>query len=197
MDNPFWEFFQMSEQQREEMQRQADTHSMAMNDFHHAFQRLFEEASLEHLNTYKQMLNFIVHSNGSVLAAQWLGMVQHALKSRFNICITCGVNHDEEILPQPTQPTPTGDLVVPWDNESSNLSESEEDEIELGTDKAIMEVYHLDDLRQEGTGELLGFACTGIEGMKGPCGVVYKSIEDRMLKGPEECSGCFVRMGQG
>ena len=63
--------------------------------------------------------------------------------------------------------------------------------------KREMEEYHLDDLRLEGSGELIGFMCTGINGMHGPCGMTYPSIEDRKLRPPEYCSGCFVRMAQG
>lgn len=65
-------------------------------------------------------------------------------------------------------------------------------------ERELMKTYHLDDARVEGTNELVGFACTGIEGgPKGGCGIIYVSIEDRMLKGPEDCHGCFVRAGQG
>ena len=39
--------------------------------------------------------------------------------------------------------------------------------------------------------------CTGIAGMNGPCGVTYPNLKDRMLRGPEHCSGCFARAGQG
>jgi hypothetical protein len=62
---------------------------------------------------------------------------------------------------------------------------------------ALMELYHLDDLRDEETNALLGFICTGIEGMKEPCGMRYPTIADRMLHPPETCSGCFVRMANG
>lgn len=63
--------------------------------------------------------------------------------------------------------------------------------------KKLMELYHLDDLREEGTGKLLRFKCTGISGMREGCGLTYETIEDRMLRGPETCSGCFIRMGHG
>jgi hypothetical protein len=60
-----------------------------------------------------------------------------------------------------------------------------------------MKEYHLDDVYDEETQQLLHFACTGIKGWNKPCGVTYPTIEDRMQKGHEECSGCFVRMMHG
>lgn len=64
-------------------------------------------------------------------------------------------------------------------------------------DQENMKKYHLDDLRDEDTGELLGFICTGIDGVRSPCGVRYVSIEDRMLRDPEHCSGCFIKAAHG
>lgn len=49
-----------------------------------------------------------------------------------------------------------------------------------------MNEYFLDDLRDEDTGAILGFICV-------KCGMKYPSIEDRKLKRPDECSGCFQK----
>jgi hypothetical protein len=57
-------------------------------------------------------------------------------------------------------------------------------------DYTHMTEYDLDDLRDSETGELLGFVCTR-------CGMVYPSIADRMLRRPDECSGCFRKAGHG
>lgn len=176
---------QPSEEEIEAMKQYHQRQQMQMDEFRHAHQRLFEELNEDQLMALKHMFHFIVESSASILAAQWDGEAAHALKARFNICMTCGVNHDKEVQ-APEEPPRKEDTLLPmfaWE-----LSKK---------DKELMELYHLDDLRIEGTDELVGFACTGINGMSGPCGVTYPSIADRMLKGPEECSGCFIKMGHG
>lgn len=65
------------------------------------------------------------------------------------------------------------------------------------SDLENMSKYHIDDLWDEDTNEFLGFICTGIQGMKQGCGMRYPSIEDRMLREPESCSGCHSVMGHG
>lgn len=53
-----------------------------------------------------------------------------------------------------------------------------------------MRIYRLDEKYDLDTHAYLGLFCTG-------CGMVYPSIEDRMLKPPDVCSGCFRRAGHG
>lgn len=55
----------------------------------------------------------------------------------------------------------------------------------------MMEAYHLDDLREEGTNKLLGFRCT-----KG-CDGNYQTIEDRMRKSPDDCHFCQSKSAWG
>lgn len=209
---------QPSEEEMNEIRKQAELQEMAMSDFNHSFQTLFSELTLDNLKTVKTMMHFIVGTAGSPIAAQWEGMLAWEMKNRFNICVTCGVNHDEEVLPDepPSEeraswpdfipapfpyrappPSPYPMPAVPADT-------IPEEEPNMGvfrelTDEEVhnMEVYHLDDLRDEESQELLGFVCTGIEGSTEGCGMQYPSIEDRMLKPPEECSGCFIKAAHG
>ena len=55
---------------------------------------------------------------------------------------------------------------------------------------AKMNEYNLDDLRDEDSGIILGFICTN-------CGMRYQSIEDRMLREPDECTGCQQKSAWG
>lgn len=53
-----------------------------------------------------------------------------------------------------------------------------------------MEAYNLDDLREKTDKVLLGFVCMN-------CGQTYPSIEDRMLKAPDDCPGCHTKAAHG
>jgi len=65
----------------------------------------------------------------------------------------------------------------------------------IGTRIERMVEYHVEPLED---GNYEGrVRCLGIVGSNGPCGVTYPNLEDRMLRGPEVCSGCFARAGQG
>ena len=55
---------------------------------------------------------------------------------------------------------------------------------------AKMVEYNMDDLRDEDTGEIRGFICLN-------CRTVYPSLEDRMLKAPDDCSGCHQKSAWG
>jgi len=53
-----------------------------------------------------------------------------------------------------------------------------------------MKEYNLDDVRDIDTHELYGFICLN-------CGQRYPTIEDRMKRRPDECSGCFQKAKWG
>lgn len=195
-------FFQPpSEEEQQQLKEAFERHRMSMEEFNHSFQRLFEELGEDQLKTLRTAFNIILSNDQSIIAGQWDAMASWELRKRFNICVTCGVNHDEELIsshgeqpdPEPQwikdiQPMADPRIVQDGLPMFQPLSDEE---------RSLADKYHLDDLRNEDTGELMGFVCTGINGMKGPCGVIYPSIEDRMLREPEHCSGCFSRMAQG
>ena len=234
-----------SEEEQAEMKKAHERHQMAVEEFKHSSQRMFEELSEDHLRTLKTMLHIIVDRTSDPIVAQWEGMVATYLKIKHGVCITCNVNHDHE-APRPSEqqdkearePWPIVDL---QDSEpphftcpdcgakSYNKNDIEnnycgnchefknswgginQDDLTPGMkvngplvfpDSVLntMREYHLDDAYEESEEGLhfKGFACTGIKGMRGQgCGVIYPTIEDRKLKGPEECSGCHRRMAQG
>jgi hypothetical protein len=189
MHGPFFQFEPPSEEEQARINDLQEKNRMRLDEFYHAHQRLFEELDLDQLQSLKQMFNFIVQSTNSPMAASWEGMIAHALKVRFNICITCNVDHDKEVIipEQSKEQEPTPVPVAP---------PLPTDEIGKG-DREIMKVYHLDDAYDDNSHKLIGFLCTGIEGANGPCGSMYPSIADRILRGPEHCEGCFIKMGHG
>lgn len=198
------DFFSIPEEVQQKLREHYERHEMMKEEFRHSFQRIFEELSEDQLRTIRTMLSVISDQDDSHLAAEWLGMASWALKTRFNICVTCGINHDEELTEEPPSEkkeeeyfdnvphtTVTRMYKVDDDQPLPSFYEPSEDE------RKLMEQYHLDDLRVEGTNEFLGFICIGIKGWDKPCGMKYPSIQDRMLRDPESCSGCHQRMMHG
>lgn len=221
----FFPFQPPSDEEQEEMKRAHERHQMAVEEFKHSSQRMFEELGEEHLRSLKTMLHIIVDRTSDPIVAQWEGIVTTYLKVKYGICITCGVNHEHE-APRPavkpkqeedphfTCPDCGAKSYNPHDIKNKycgNCHVFKGNGYEVhGTDlqtplifpikvRKEMEEYHIDDAYEESSEGLRfkGFACTGIKGMKDGCGVIYPSIEDRKLKGPEECSGCHRRMAQG
>lgn len=205
-----------SQEEQREMRAEAERNAASADAFFHGFQRMLEESSEDDLITLRTMLQVVTQRTSDDLACRWHGMVMMALKSRFNICIHCGTNHDNEV-PRPEKPLfdkggthPLLDLEAmretlieqspgkppqPFEDRERN---SDGTIPFLPEEREIMDEYHLDDSYEEADPPLfLGFRCTGIEGWNKPCGVVYPSLQDRMLNPPEKCSGCQTRMAHG
>jgi hypothetical protein len=170
-------FIPMPEEMRAHMEEQAAKQEMFADSYRHAVQRMFDELSREHLETLRQILHNLTMS-GSTLAAYYEGQVATSLHTRFNVCSGCGVNHDEqaEDLGQPEQSQESQTIVVAGDLTHEDLTN--------------METYNLDDLREEGTNNLVGFICKA-------CGLKYSSIADRMVAEPDKCSGCIQKAKWG
>ena len=191
----FFAFQPPTPEQLAEMEEAERRNEIARQDFRHSVQRFIEsELTEDQLRMLRSMIHEVDHTQG--LADQWIGMISMCLKMKHNICITCGVNHDDEF-----QETAHDDKET---FRKETFLESEKKVVEriekfLPVDKheEYMREYHLDDVYDSDTKAFLYYKCTGIEGMSGPCGVTYPSLADRMMKKPEECSGCFARMAQG
>lgn len=93
-------FREPTEEEQAEMKAKLDRAELQMNEFRHSHQRLFEELNEDQLQALKNMLHYIVETNSPMLAATWEGSASAALKMRFNVCMTCNVNHDNE-FPHP------------------------------------------------------------------------------------------------
>jgi hypothetical protein len=192
--------YEPSEEEQEKMREAHDRQQMSIEAFKHASQRMFEELSEEHLSTLQTMLHIILSRTNDPMVAQWEGIVSTYLKVKYGICITCNVNHEHE-APRPPEPEKMDE-----DNREVNLLIDRLDDTHLkeplfipSNVREMMDEYHIDDTYEEDSDGLIfkGFACTGIKGMRGGCGMIYPSIDDRRLRGPEECSGCHRKMAQG
>lgn len=195
----FFNMFQPpSEEDVERMKAAHERHLMALDEFRHSSQRLFDELDQDQLRTLQTMMHILVDTTGSTMASLWEGIVAATLKHKYNICITCGVNHEEETPMPPSQPA--GEKPMNEEQEPSFvgyvIQPRHPDELDDYARK-LMRTYHLDDVYDQDTGQFLHFRCTGINGFNQPCGMTHPTIKDRMLKSPEDCSGCYRRMAQG
>jgi len=112
----------------------------------------------------------------------WQGQVDALLQERHNVCAIHGVNHEEEALASlsPEGSTPTGDTEL-------SVPQPMLDKIEAGLEE-------LDRLMVE---YRVSFNETVEKFYCDDCGYMYPTIEDRMLKAPDDCPGCHLKASQG
>lgn len=191
------------------LQAAAERHSMMAEDYRHRIMDLFNTLDEEQLVSLKWMLHNITMESPSQLSAMYEGQITVIMEKKFGLCAGCGINHEKEAKALAAQSDPAvptkatnpvdaearEQLATPTEpskyvNQFGDLTED---------DLRNMEIYHLDDVRDEENGyALLGFICTGIiGGPRGGCGMRYGSIADRMLRPPEECTGCFTKAAHG
>lgn len=176
-----------------EMQAHLERQDMAIESYRHDVQRLFDELPKEHLLTLRIMLNQFTTEADSRLTSYYEGVVAATLAHRFDVCGGCGINHSDEVLDETAPDEPDEDLAeVPMkaaDLFGISMVEGGLSELSVEQFKQ-MEEYNLDDVRDETTLKLLGFICKG-------CGLRYVSIEDRMLRAPDACHGCYLKSAHG
>lgn len=120
----------------------------------------------------------------------WQGQVDGLLQERHNVCSVHGVDHDAVALEAISKgSTGTGDSeaipdpVIPMPGIPGEMLAALQGDLEE-LDRQMVEYrvsFNLDTER---------FYCDD-------CGMMYPTIEDRMLKSPDDCPGCHQRAGQG
>lgn len=204
--------FEMPEEIRKQMEEHQQRAEMAADSYRHDVTRLFAELPLDQLMTLRNMLHQLVFDEDGRLAAYYEGQVSSALRFVHNVCPSCGVDHDKEAAnfePAPAEDTEANmadDLIGEYRQKAAEKADEEPPTDKLQSmlptfdlteeDLANMEKYHLDDMRDQDTHQILGFLCTGV-GNQGACGMIYPSIEDRMMRDPETCTGCQQRAAWG
>lgn len=188
----FFSFEHLPPEMQEQLRDQAAKMEMATTDFGHGIVRFMTEQDSDTLQTFKSMMYLISHSGESPLAAYWEGMSGIALQIRFGICAAHGINHDDEAAAAMGVGEKPARTYVPESRDQ--VTPDSFDESTRGT----MKQYHVDDCYDSDTRLFVGFKCTGIEGgPPGGCGMIYQSLQDRMVHEPEHCSGCFTRTAHG
>jgi hypothetical protein len=144
--------------------------------------RLLEELPIEQLLTVRTIIR--TASQSAVALGFFDGVIYTRLR-REGRCTSCGgPDHDHEEFEQLL-------LQESGNDEEAGSSEPLIDGTHFTAEEhRLMAEYNLDDLRDEDTHELLGFVCLG-------CGMRYPSLQDRMMRAPDECSGCFRKSAHG
>lgn len=166
------------------IQEEIMRHQASAEDYRHGVARLFEESSKEHLLVLQAIFHNISGTSeggGAALASYYEGIIGVTLQKRFNICLACGVDHDEALKDFTGKVDEGGH---PVQDPRSDPPHPDGPRELTPEDFKNMKEYGLDDLRDKDL-KILGFVCVN-------CRMPYVSIEDRMKQppGPEGCSGC-------
>jgi hypothetical protein len=186
------------EEFKAEFSAMIDRQKMQAEDYSHAATSLFDALSEEQLMSLSSIMHNIALSGkgkGRAVPAYYEGILCGILHIKYGVCFGCGKNHDREMQSAMTDSLDKFNAGKTLED----TSEYEEPPLPYLGDLRIgetgqlslaqmhnMEVYNLDDVREEGSNVLLGYICKG-------CGLRYVTIEDRMLKEPGDCSGCIQK----
>jgi hypothetical protein len=91
-------YFGTPEEWMEHVEAQQDRAQMEQQDAVHEVQRFFENLSLDDAKTLRMIFSNIVTNpvGAQVVASHWQGVVAGILAKKFNICLYCQLNHDEQ-----------------------------------------------------------------------------------------------------
>lgn len=157
----------------EDIFKQLELQEMASEDRARNIHRLFDEGDKETLMAVRALMNMVAGNPSSrALAAYYEGFVSAKIESRFNICPVHGVNHEEEEFSS--------------HNEGSTTTRDNDEVVEVVVDipvEDLMNTYRLE--WRDGN-----LHCKD-------CGIQYQSLEDRMVKEPDDCHGCQLRSAHG
>lgn len=208
------------------MQRQNDQVQMFQEAQQKSIEHLLDALDPEDLATLRMIFRDMVPDEKGRLAAYYEGVCASMLRVKYDRCPGCGGDHDsaEHLLdgsdsadsaaaPGPdssgseeeiilAQPGPLGEQSI-FENkdafDSKPLPDTYVDASKplvgqkgLMTEDLVKKMveYNVDDLRDEDTGAIIGFKCLG-------CGMNYQSLEDRMLRAPDDCHGCQHKSAWG
>jgi len=179
--------FEMPEEMREQLRKQHEEHQMQTENYYHSVQHLFDELNKEQLMTLRWILHNLQAEETGRLAAYYEGQIANTLQYKHDVCPGCGKNHEEEMLAAATVPPAERPAEEPVNADVSHAGPSAiSDET-----RELMRQYSIDDAWDQETGKFLGFICT-----KG-CGMMYPSLEDRMLRPADHCAGCIQKAKWG
>lgn len=210
-----FQFFGGPSQEQLRMQQEADR--IAIENF-------LDGLSAEDMALLRNIFGSMRCDERGWIAAYYEGVLGTMLKMKFGVCAHCGVDHDAEDLAahasadsdaaESSDSSDASDetiLAEQSDNGTPSLFEEPDafssaplPDVYVDTNRELigqkgllpvgiiekMSEYNLDDLRDQDTGQILGFICLN-------CGMKYGSLDDRMLKAPDDCSGCHQKAAWG
>lgn len=141
---------------------------------HHEVMRLFEELSRDNLRTLTGIFGLLAHQPSLANYFEGIGVAHLHLKH--DLCASCGESHGQpEFLSDSKEAAGhTHEPVVP-------SSRTIEEHAKLLNEYRMVETV---------VGDMRKFTCRD-------CGMEYVSLEDRMLRKPDECKGCQHKSAWG
>lgn len=165
-----------------------EQHRMANEVVGHQIKDFMTSLDEEQLRTLILVIEGIMDSDKpGKIGGYLVGRAASILEAKFGNCAACGGKHEDASSLVDAEPSTVPEHVL-----ARRKLDEAGDYTPIGStleldpaEKAIMEIYGLDDLREQDTFKLVAFVCLG-------CGQQYPSISDRMMQPPgvEGCSGC-------
>jgi len=153
----------------------------------HQVKNLFTELPKDQLLALNLLLETISRvEDPGAMAAYYNGHATAIIEMKYNVCSSHGVNHAEEALEEFKKST--GDISIDKGSTPTRDDDTEEQSDFEFTQTRVnynMELYRLK--IDESTGKLV---CKD-------CGLEYVSLEDRMVKSPDDCHGCYIKSAHG
>lgn len=155
----------------EEAQAEHERREMEFSSARHRVMNFIHSLSSDDLETFGIMTSMFADPEmGHVIANQYLGLVSTVQHFKFSRCV-CGADHGD----------PT--LAAAHDTERLEAELANNVVLAHNSDPVMIE-YRLE-MRADRK-----FYCKG-------CGHQYVSLEDRMLRRPDDCSGCHMKSMHG
>lgn len=186
-------FGPLPEEVRQRMEEQQDRRQAEIQSWHHEQDHFFSTLTREQTLTLSRILRNITNDESGRTSAFYEGVCQSILTYRYNVCAGCGVDHAEEFAKELLDEAPREpNLDVPdgispdqltFDDaiaaDQPQLIADKIDEAELADRRELMDRYNV----EEDPNLAPFLRCRG-------CGLTYVSLEDRMVKAPDDCHGC-------
>lgn len=166
---------------REQLEQMVDHHRMHVETSQHDIMRLFDEQNKDNLRTLAGIFA-LLGGNGAPLGHYFNGLAVAYLKLKFDVCAACGETHAAEQILQNEPPKPAAE---PAADITAHMPADVLRGIELAARKDLMTRYRVNEVPESDA-----VVCQG-------CDTVYPSLEDRMLKKPDECHGCIQKTKWG
>lgn len=175
----------------EEIQAAMDRSEMQKDEFHHTLEGIWLSLTDDQLLTLSSYFHSICHSNDGMLHLSMVaGRLLQRRAERMKVCALDGKDHEAELkemsgqAEKPEKPVAKKPIKERIIDEEAPLADWVEPVQEGGDPRVLKAVetagnmvkYHL-----EYKGNDLNCSL---------CGYWYPSLEDRMMKSPEDCPGC-------
>jgi len=177
------------EEERLRMQREHDRRIMEMQDYRHSVHSFFAELSVEQMTLMRRLLSDLGNDDSGKLCNYFEGVTVGILESKFNVCPSCGVNHDMEFLESLNKDDDALDVDEPEPAETSEMDFKSEEPTK--PEKSLKELQAAAEARRQSKLDEYNLSRgLGSQVICKNCSMIYPSLKDRMLREPDQCPGC-------